>query len=139
MDAMFGSTFPRGDGIRLALQFYAYLNTSWMWAGRRAIFRGGAENIPELRGTIVYLPPVETWRATMERHGLGERVDFVPADFFADELPQGADMYVLGFILHDWDKARGTELLKKIYEALKPGGAVFVCETLLDGQRAGSP
>lgn len=101
-----------------------------------AFFAAVLPKNPAVRGTIFDLPPVEEpARDCMKRFGLAERVDFVGGDFFKDELPADADMVVLGYILHDWDTDRGTELLKKVYASLKPGGAVFLAEGLFNEEK----
>lgn len=41
-------------------------------------------------------------------------------DFFSDELPP-ADLYILGRIIHDWTEDKCVMLLRKIYEACRPG------------------
>lgn len=95
---------------------------------------------PEVKGTIYDLQPVEKFaRETMEKHGLGDRVDFHAGDFFKDPLPTGPDMFVLGHILHDWDKDQGTAILKKIYDALPEGGAVLVAEMLFNDDHVSPP
>ena len=95
---------------------------------------------PELRATIFDLAPVEKHaRATMEKFGLGDRVDFHAGNFFTDALPVGPDLFVLGHILHDWDKEQGTVILRKIYEALPEGGAVYIAEFLFNDDKASPP
>lgn len=95
---------------------------------------------PHLRGTIFDLAPVEKIaRETMEQFGLADRVDFHAGSFFEDEMPTGPDLFVLGHILHDWDREQGTVILEKIYRALPEGGAVFVAEMLFDENKVSPP
>jgi hypothetical protein len=68
------------------------------------------------------------------RFGLGERLGFTAADFFADRLPS-ADVLVMGHILHDWDLDQKRLLLKKALEALPDGGALIVYEAIIDDER----
>lgn len=67
-------------------------------------------------------------------HGLGERVHFMPGDFFRDNLPS-ADVLVMGSILHDWDLPTKRMLIGKAYAALPHGGSLIVCEMLIDDER----
>jgi O-methyltransferase domain/Dimerisation domain len=67
-------------------------------------------------------------------HGLGERVHFMPGDFFRDNLPS-ADVLVMGSILHDWDLPTKRMLIGKAYAALPQGGSLIVCEMLIDDER----
>jgi hypothetical protein len=41
----------------------------------------------------------------------------------------------MGHILHDWDLEKKRLLLAKAYEALPPGGALVVYETIIDDAR----
>ncbi|MFF0622419.1 methyltransferase [Streptomyces sp. NPDC004296] len=68
------------------------------------------------------------------RLGVADRVEFRPGDFFQDPLPP-ADVVVFGHVLHNWGEEEKLRLLAKAYEALPPGGAVVVYETLIDDDR----
>ncbi|MFN9459353.1 MAG: class I SAM-dependent methyltransferase [Acidobacteriota bacterium] len=63
-------------------------------------------------------------------------VDGIAGDFFADPLPP-ADLYALGRIIHDWSTPKVETLLRKIYAALPPGGALLLAEALLDDDHTG--
>ena len=45
---------------------------------------------------------------------------FIVGDFFKDSLPS-ADLFVLGHVIHDWDRANVDALLKNVFENLPPG------------------
>jgi hypothetical protein len=66
--------------------------------------------------------------------GLSDRLRFCPGDFFTDPLP-GADVLILGHILHDWDTNEKRTLLEKAHAALPDGGALIVHEAIIDDQR----
>lgn len=67
-------------------------------------------------------------------HGLEDRLRFEGGDFFEDPLP-GADVVVMGHILHDWNLEEKKTLVRKAYEALPEGGTYVVYGTLIDEQR----
>jgi acetylserotonin N-methyltransferase len=95
------------------------------------------ETYPNLRGTVLDLPAVEKFaRAHIARSSAADRIDFVAADFFANDLPP-ADLYNLGRILHDWSEERIVPLLRKIYGALPKRGALLIEETLVNADRSG--
>ena len=66
----------------------------------------------------------------------GTRVELIAGDFFADPLPP-ADLYSVAQILHDWGEEKIGVLLRKIYSALPPGGALLIAERLLDEDMGG--
>jgi hypothetical protein len=81
------------------------------------------------------LPPVgPIFEEYVDSHGLGERLRFYPGDFFGDSLP-AADVLVISHVLCDWNLDEKRLLLEKAYEALPQGGALIVCDTLIDDER----
>ncbi len=92
---------------------------------------------PALQGTVLDLPPVEKFaHEHIARSEVADRVSFLAADFFMDELP-AADLYSLGRILHDWDDPKIDMLLAKIFSRLPAGGGLLVTETLVNEDRSG--
>ncbi|NUP98442.1 MAG: methyltransferase [Armatimonadetes bacterium] len=90
---------------------------------------------PHLTGWGYDLPAVgPLFTAYAAEHGLAERLDFQPGNFFTDPLP-AAQVLVFGHILHDWDLEQKRLLLRKAYEALPPGGAVLVYDSMIDDDR----
>jgi hypothetical protein len=96
---------------------------------------------PDLRATVYDLGFVSDIAAgNVARAGLQDRITTAPGDFFADaEYPAGHDVILLSMIMHDWDEARDREILRKCYQALPSGGAVIVCELLVDDAKCGPP
>ncbi|XP_039211752.1 acetylserotonin O-methyltransferase-like isoform X3 [Crotalus tigris] len=59
------------------------------------------------------------------------RITFHAGDFFKDPIPE-ADLYILARTLHNWSDESCLQLLRKVYQACKPGGGVLIVEMLLD-------
>jgi SAM-dependent methyltransferase len=86
---------------------------------------------PHLQGVVVDLPNVvPSAAASAQEAGLGKRVEVIAGDFF-DAVPEG-DLYLLKFILHDWDDASCVRILRNCRRGLRPGGRVAVVELLLE-------
>ncbi|MET7762769.1 methyltransferase [Streptomyces sp. NPDC005393] len=94
-----------------------------------------AQRHPHMTGGVYELPQV---RPVFERYvqsfGLEDRLSFHGGDFFTDDLP-GADVIVLGHILHGWGTEEKRLLLRKAYDALPDGGAVLVYDAIIDDER----
>ncbi|MEV8063120.1 methyltransferase [Streptomyces antimycoticus] len=115
------------------------------WAGYRTVLDVGgavgclpvavAQRHPHMTGGVFELPRV---RPVFEKYvasfGLEDRLTFHAGDFFTDDLP-GADVIVLGQILHGWGLEEKRLLLKKAYDALPDGGAVLVYDAIIDDGR----
>jgi hypothetical protein len=94
---------------------------------------------PHLRGTGYDLAAVEpAFVSYVSRHGLLDRLQFHPGDFFVDPLPQ-ADVLVMGRILHNWGEPSRIMLLNKAYQAIAPGGALIVYDPFIEDERLRKP
>jgi len=84
---------------------------------------------PRLRGTLADLPETAA-RARQYLAGLGldGRCEVVGQSFF-DQLPAGADAYLLSRVIHDWDDAAATAILRRCAEAAGSTGRVLVIES----------
>ncbi|MFJ7949564.1 methyltransferase [Streptomyces sp. NPDC096354] len=84
----------------------------------------------ELHGGVVDLPHIVTAAAeAAQTDGLAERFTVVGGDFFGEVPP--ADLYVLKYILHDWDDDSCVRILKNCRHSLVDGGRVAVVEHLV--------
>ena len=87
---------------------------------------------PRLRGTLLDLPETAArGREYLAGLGLGARCDVAGQSFF-DPLPAGADAYLLNRVIHDWDDAQASLILRRCAEAAGPGGRVLVVESHSD-------
>jgi len=95
------------------------------------------ERYPRLRAAVFDLPTViEIAREYVAASTVRERIGLAAGDLFRDNLPE-AGLYSLGRVLHDWPEDKIRMLLRKIFEALPPAGALLVAEKLLDEDRSG--
>lgn len=91
---------------------------------------------PHLTGYGFDLPEIApVFEEYAEQNGLGERLAFVPGDFFTGELP-AADVLLMGHILHDWNVEEKQALIAKAYDALPTGGALIAYESIIDDDRS---
>ena len=108
-------------------------------AARYAVDVGGAngafvselvERNPQLTGAVIDLPHVIP--GVLEhanQRGLAQRVTGIAGNFL--ESVPGADIYLLKFILHDWDDQACVTLLTNIRRAMNPGARLFIVEMLI--------
>jgi hypothetical protein len=89
-----------------------------------------------LRGIGFDLPAVgPIFRKYAKALGVADRIAFQEGSFFEDAFPR-ADVITMGHILHDWDLPTKKMLVKKGYEALPPGGALVIYESMIDDGRS---
>jgi hypothetical protein len=85
---------------------------------------------PGRRGIVFDLPEiVPAAQKVLAGHGLAGRVDIQSGDFF-ESVPE-ADVYVLSFVLHDWDDESCLRILQTVKDAAAPGAHLVVVETVI--------
>jgi hypothetical protein len=88
-----------------------------------------------LSGLGYDLPVAQTiFEEYVIQENVAARLRFSPGDFFTDPLPI-ADVVMMGHILHDWDLEQKKHLIRKAYDAVSPGGAFIVYESIIDDDR----
>lgn len=68
----------------------------------------------------------------------GDSIEAVGGSVFTDELPAGADVVLMSYFLDVWSADDTRYILKKVYAALAPGGAVLVKEPFLEDDWRGA-
>jgi hypothetical protein len=92
---------------------------------------------PHLRGTLADLPETAARaRPYLGGCGLASRCEVVGQSFF-DPLPPGADVYMLNRVIHDWDDAAASAILRRCAEAAGSTGRVLVVESAGGGDSSG--
>ena len=76
-------------------------------------------------------------RRRLRAAGLGRRCRVVSGDFLRS-VPSGGDVYVLAFVLHNWDDRRAVRILRNCRRAMAAGGRVLVVESVVPPGRGPS-
>jgi hypothetical protein len=88
---------------------------------------------PERRGIVFDLPNVVAAATrTLAEAGLSDRVTAIGGDFF--ESVPAADTYLMSVVLHDWDNAAASRILRNCGPSTQSGDRSGQCK-----QRAGRP
>jgi len=90
-----------------------------------------AQRYPKLTGLLVD-QSVSVARASIIKSKLQGRLAVRAGDVFSAPLGSEYDAALLGNLLHDFDGKGNRRLLRRVHEALKPGGKVFIVEFFLD-------
>jgi len=87
---------------------------------------------PHLRGIVTDLEPVcVVARENIAASGLASRFTAVAADLMAGPYPSGADVILLGHILHDWSDETCRTILRNCAAALPTRGVLLISESVL--------
>ena len=86
---------------------------------------------PSARGTLFDQPHVLTVAAEVLRgSNVADRCEIVAGSFF-ESVPSGGDVYLLKFILHDWEDEPAAAILRTCRAAMEKGARLLVIERLL--------
>ena len=96
--------------------------------GSGAMLIGVLRAHPHLKGTLFDLPQgLSGAREKLAAAGLADRVTVSEGSFF-DEVPTGADLYMLKSIIHDWDDDRALAILKTCRRAMHANAKLVLVE-----------
>jgi ubiquinone/menaquinone biosynthesis C-methylase UbiE len=99
--------------------------------GHGMLLTGFLKANPGLEGLLFDLPQViEGAAAVLEKEGVADRVELKTGDFF-EAVPNGADAYMMKFIIHDWDDERALKILRNIHKVLPVGGRLLIIEMVV--------
>jgi hypothetical protein len=130
-----------GSMARIAEARAAVFARAYDWAkAARVVDVGGGHGAmvqhllqaqPHLRGVVFERPSiVDATRARLAGAGLAERSEVVAGDFF-EGVPEGGDVYVLSWILHDFGDADAARILARCRGAMGADARLLVVELVL--------
>jgi ubiquinone/menaquinone biosynthesis C-methylase UbiE len=97
-----------------------------------------AQSSPQVKVTAVDWEGVlPVTKKTVAKFGLSDRYTFVAGDLASADFGKGHNLATLGHILHSEGIERSKKLLRKVYDALAPGGTIAIAEFLVNPERTG--
>jgi predicted O-methyltransferase YrrM len=138
-EAMHAMSTQTGQALGAAFDLSGFRRLLDVGGGSAAFDIVLCQRYPELAATVYDLEFVTDIAAgNVKDAGLGDRITVTPGDFFADaSFPAGHDLHLFSMIMHDWNEEHDQLLLRKSFEALDSGGAVLICELLVDDDKTG--
>jgi SAM-dependent methyltransferase len=139
---------PEGPAIFLAVmggtspaESYLPIARAWDFSDARVVADlgggGGAmieailETFPKVRGMLVDRPAsIDAAQPRVSSGPLADRVQLVAADLI-NEVPTGADIYVLKHVLHGYADDAAVQILRNCKVALPPDGRILIVEFVL--------
>ncbi|HXE55103.1 MAG TPA: methyltransferase [Tepidisphaeraceae bacterium] len=99
-----------------------------------------AESSPAVHVTALDFPQVTPIARQMAaRRGLADRYSTIEGELLKADFGSGYRVATLGHILHSEGEAKSRMLLRKVFDALAPGGTIVVAEFMPDDDRNGPP
>ncbi len=98
--------------------------------GTGAMLTGLLQIHPGLRGILVDQPKtVARSEEIFQAAGVSGRATAIGGSFF-DQLPPGADLYLLRGIINDWPDQEAITILRRCAEAARPNGRVAILKSV---------
>jgi len=137
LDPTLLAVYSAGMATMALMAAEAVLATCDLGSPRRIVDVGGGEGrmlaallraYPGARGVVLDRPEVAA-RASVRlaEAGLDRRAEALGGDMF-DGVPPGGDVYLLSRVLHDWNDAEATAILRHCREAMQPDARLLVIE-----------
>jgi len=96
--------------------------------GQGALLAEILKSRPNLKGVLVdSAPTLEHARDYLQVQGVQHRVDVTPGDLLG-EINARADLYLLKWILHDWDDATCVRIVRTVAKTMPAGSRLLVIE-----------
>ena len=71
----------------------------------------------------------------VDKAGYSDKINFLEADCFKDDLGGGYDMVFVSSVIHRYSLFENIELCKAIYDSLNPNGKIVVYDYVLNDER----
>jgi hypothetical protein len=92
---------------------------------------------PGLRGIVFDKPHVvDGAENALREGGVADRCTTVGGDFF-ESVPAAADLYLLKWIIHDWEDDDAVKILANCARAMDPAGTVVLAELVIGAANSG--
>jgi len=130
-EAMTNLTAIANASVLGSYQFAPFTRAVDIGGGHGAFLSAILDQQPAAKAVLFDIPSVIADAAKagfVDRHQ--RRLELVGGDFF-DTVPTGGDLYLLKFILHDWDEEHSGAILTNIRRAIDPKGRLVVVEIVL--------
>jgi len=138
MYAMQGGSMMAVDGLLSTYDFSQHTCLLDVGGALGTVSVAVAKRYPHINAISFDLAPVKPLAEEyIEAQGVSDRVRAEAGDMFA-QIPEGADVIHLSWILHDWSDEQSVTILTRCREALPSGGMVLLGEMLLD-ESPGAP
>jgi SAM-dependent methyltransferase len=130
-EAMTNLTAIANVGVLGGYQFAPFKRAVDVGGGHGSFLCAILDHHPNARAVLFDLPSVLADAAKagfVTRHQA--RLELTGGDFF-EAVPADGDLYLLKFVLHDWDDERSGNILNNIRRVIDPSGHLVVVEIVL--------
>lgn len=98
--------------------------------GHGALLRAILSANPKPRGVLADRPAVVAGAEALRTGAMADRCEINGVDFFTS-VPEGADAYIMKWIIHDWNDEDSLKILRNCRRAIRSDGTLLVVNAVL--------
>lgn len=130
-NSMSGVTAATNEQIRSLYDFSPFGTVVDVGGGHGGLITSILQTNPKAKGILFDAPQViEAARPKIEAAGLADRCETVAGDFFKS-VPAGGDLYVMKWIIHDWNDEQAITILKNCRNQMQPTGKLIIVDCVV--------
>jgi len=131
-DAMTSFSAPIAEAVAATYDFSEAETIADIAGGHGLLLATVLKSAPQANGILFDQPQVIAGAdEVLQANGAAERVEKVSGDFFS-EIPVEADIYLMKFIIHDWNDEQSVTILENLAKSAKPGAKVLLVESVVE-------
>jgi hypothetical protein len=126
------------DAMLEAYDFSEIKTLADIGGGNGSLLSAVLRRYPHLRGILFDLGHVTgRAKAAMQQSGIEQRCSVIEGNFF-EEVPAGADAYLMRHIIHDWTDEQSVQILSNCRKVIPMQGRVLLVEFAVPGANQAS-
>ncbi|HET9478201.1 MAG TPA: methyltransferase [Pyrinomonadaceae bacterium] len=130
-DSMSGMTAAVNEAITSLYDFSQFDKVIDIGGGHGGLITSILKQNPKTKGVLFDAAQViEGARPRLEQTGVADRCEAIAGDFFK-AVPAGGDVYVMKWIIHDWDDEKAVAILKNCRSQMQPNGRLIVVDCVV--------
>jgi hypothetical protein len=134
--AVFNATMTEGiawttSELLAAYDFSRFERLVDIGGGEGALLHAVLDATPRLQGILFDLPQVVTGASQILTGEIAARCQVVGGNFF-DSVPQGADVYLMKGVIHDWPDIDAARILRNTRSVMRLDGTLLLMERIAD-------
>jgi hypothetical protein len=131
-NAMTSFSAPMAQAVAAVYDFSQTGTIADIGGGHGLLLATVLKNAPQANGILFDQPQVvEGADKVLETEGVAGRVRTVGGNFF-EAVPVEADLYLMKFIIHDWNDEQSVRILSNLAQSAKPGAKLLLVETVVE-------
>ena len=130
-NSMSGVTAATNEQIRSLYDFSPFSTVVDVGGGHGGLITSVLQTNPKVKGILFDAPQViQGARPKIEAAGLADRCETVSGDFFKS-VPPGGDLYMMKWIIHDWNDEQAITILRNCRNQMQRTGKLIIVDCVV--------